>query len=171
MSIYECGWKGRLYDRCLKSHRNSKSILLLKIKASPQARCERRFLTVSDASCECSLLVVPSRALVGLQDFMRLIYLHIWKPLSYCNSRIFCLHFIFTHCNFTNFSSERSRSVQFRLNFGARRCCRDRSMFFFFLLGVFLISVKRLTTENTKIKLHRKFVKFLHFVRGSYVRK
>ena len=47
--------------------------------------------------------------------------------------------------------SERSRSVRFRLNFGVLGCCRDHSKCFSHL-GVFLISVKPLTTENTENK-------------------
>ena len=54
--------------------------------------------------------------------------------------------------------SERSRSFQFRLNFGVRECCCDLSLCFS-NLGVFLISVKPLTTENTENKTTPKICK------------
>ena len=57
-----------------------------------------------------------------------------------------------------NFGTERSRSVWFRLNFGVCGCCRDHSMCFSHL-GVFLISVKPLTTENTENKTGPKICK------------
>ena len=48
--------------------------------------------------------------------------------------------------------------VQFRLNFGVRGCCRNHSMYFPHL-GVFFISVKPVTTENTEDKTTPKFSK------------
>ena len=57
-----------------------------------------------------------------------------------------------------NFGSERSRSVGFRLNFGVRGYCRNRSMSFSHL-GVFLISVKPLATEKTENKTTPKVCK------------
>ena len=53
---------------------------------------------------------------------------------------------------------KRSWSVRSRLNFGVRGCCRDRSMCFSHL-GVFLISVKPFTTENTENKTIPKICK------------
>ena len=68
------------------------------------------------------------------------------------------------YCYFTNFrcvenfGGERSWSVRFRSNFGVRECCRCHSMYLSHL-GVFLFSVKPLTTENTENKTTPKICK------------
>ena len=56
------------------------------------------------------------------------------------------------------FGGERSRSVRCGLNVGVRGCCRDRSMCLSHF-GVFFISVKPLTTENTENKTTPKICK------------
>ena len=61
-----------------------------------------------------------------------------------------------------NFSDERSRSVRFSLNFGVGGCCRDHSMHFSYL-GVFLVSVKPLATENAENKTTPKICKITVF--------
>ena len=71
--------------------------------------------------------------------------------------------FLFRYCNFTNFrcvkiSVASDHSVRFSVNVGIRGCWRDHSMYFSHL-GVFLISVKPLTTESTENKTTPKFCK------------
>ena len=69
-----------------------------------------------------------------------------------------------------NFGIKRSRSVQFRFNFGIRGWCRDHSMCILYL-GVFLISAKPLTTENTENKTTPKICKItvMAWIRGCCV--
>ena len=69
-----------------------------------------------------------------------------------------------THCNFTNFrcakilvASDHS-GILFSLNFGVREYCGDHSTDSSHL-GVFLISVKPLSTKNTENKTSPKICK------------
>ena len=96
-----------------------------------------------------------------MQTSTKLFFLH---DISGCSFGKWAFLDGFTYCNFTNFrcvknfGTERSPSVWFRLNIGVRGCCCDHSMHFS-RLGVFLISVKPLTTENTKNKTTQKICK------------
>ena len=65
------------------------------------------------------------------------------------------------------FGGERSRSVWCSLNFDVRGSCRDCSVCFSHL-GVFLISVKPLTTENTENKTTPKICKITVLTFGTF---
>ena len=66
-----------------------------------------------------------------------------------------------------NFGTERSPSRWFRSNFGIRERCHYHSMYFSHL-GVFLISVKPLTTETAENKTTSKFCKTTVIMRTAY---